>query len=746
MGPQRLDHAQAIRWQLAATLAAVLCLGAGTSAEAAPPADEGLVARWPATADDQGFDGGRFVALPSAADVGQGPFSVSVWLNADDLARGDPTYGRGVARSTRGEQVGDWLLSVHPDGRVRFCNWRHAGADADGSHVTQDPLVMQDSWYYVVATWDGTATHIFVNGVEAKHAAGTTASGWETGHEVGRSWTQPGYYWVGQIDGLRLHRRARAAAEIAADFRANPRLQPRLTIRPAGDPRVSDALDHEILARLQEQHVTAAPLADDAEFHRRVTLDLAGRIPTPAETEAFLADHAPDKRAKLVDTLLGGREMPLYWSQVLSGWLMPPEGRRDEKFLGYLRRGLANNKSWDRFVREMILARPSGPDDQYASCFLSYRKAAVADGTIARDLGRALFGVNLRCAQCHDHPHVPEWTRQRFLGLSAFFIRSFEHPYTDAAKQPLIAFGEKATGELESTSKGGHKRVVRPTFLDGTVVEEPPAAEGAAEPAAAPGAPPPVPPFSRRAALARLALDPRSPYLKRALVNRVWRQLMGRGLVEPVDMMHEGNPATHPRLLDLLADDFADHGFDLRRLIGVVMHSEAYARSSRWPGGNDLPDERLYAAAVLKPLDADQFALSLPLATGYYDAQLGGHANRTMAQVRPAAGWPEIVAEFNAQADAFEPTATQALFLLNSDYVQKQFVADSNLVKSLSALPADADIARRAYLAILSRPPSPEETAQVSRYLADRGAGARPEACRELVWALFSGPEFRFNH
>jgi hypothetical protein len=234
----------------------------------------------------------------------------------------------------------------------------------------------------------------------------------------------------------------------------------------------------------------------------------------------------------------------------------------------------------------------------------------------------------------------------------------------------------------------------------------------------------------------RLGLDAKSPYFKRATVNRVWRQLMGRGLVEPVDMIHDGNPATHPELLDLLANDFADHGFDLRRLIAVIVHSETYARSSRWLGDSakTLPDDKFYAVAPLKPLDADQLALSLPLATGYYDNQLGGAVKKSMAQIRPVAEWKELIAAFDMPVDEFEPTAFQALFLLNSDYMQKNFITD------------DAQLARGLYLGILARLPSPEETARVKRYLTDRGGSSRPEACRELVWALVSGAEFRFNH
>jgi hypothetical protein len=704
-----------------------------------------LVARWPekADAEEQIFDGGQFVALPAAPDLGKGAYSLSVWVYAEDLGGGEATWGNGIARSTRGEQVGDWLLGVHRDGRVRFLNWRTAGNDTGGSHVTAKALVQAGAWHQIVTTWDGTTTRIFVDGVEAEHSPGPTNTGWQTGHEIGRSWTQPGYSWSGKIADFRMYTGALTPAEVTADFKSTARKETQTAIKPAGDPAISAAIDRAIQATLQKHDVRAAPAADDAEFLRRVTLDLAGRIPTLSETEAFLADSAPDKRAKRIEALLAGREMPLYWSKVFTRWLLPPEGRRDDKFAGYLRQGLVARKPWDRFVREMLIARPTGLADQHASFFLSYRKQALQDNTIARDVGRVLFGVNLHCAQCHDHPNVPEWKKDKFRGLSAFFVRSYEHAYTTAPNQAMLAIGERTSGELEYGGSGSSKRIVVPTFLDGKVLEEPPLDEGFKEPTPAKNAPPPTPAFSRREGLAQLGLDPKSPYFKRATVNRVWRQLLGRGLVEPVDMMHEGNPATHPELLDLLANDFAEHGFDLRRLIAVIMQSEAYARSSRWPEQN-LPDEKLYAVAVLKPLDADQFGLSVPLATGHYDKQLEGPSKRTMAQLRPVAEWKELIAEFDMPE--FEPTAFQALFLLNSDYVQKHFVINSNLVKSLSASADDAELARKAYLAVLCRPPTPEETARLGRYLSDRGDRSRDEVCRELVWALVSGAEFRFNH
>jgi hypothetical protein len=172
----------------------------GASLCADPPAppsasENALVARWPAkpSAEEHVFDGGQFIAMCPAPVVGNGPFSVAVWVHASDLDGGNATYGRGIARSTRGEQVGDWLLSVHPDGRVRFCNWRKTGDDTAGSHVTRIPVIVPDTWHHIVATWDGKTNHLFVNGVEAAYDNGATAAGSESGHKVGRCWTQSGY-------------------------------------------------------------------------------------------------------------------------------------------------------------------------------------------------------------------------------------------------------------------------------------------------------------------------------------------------------------------------------------------------------------------------------------------------------------------------------------------------------------------------------------------------------------------------
>ncbi|MBY0233262.1 MAG: DUF1549 domain-containing protein, partial [Gemmataceae bacterium] len=397
---------------------ALASLGAG-------PSTMGPAVAWDAARDDEGqeFLGDRIAALPPA--WGKGAFSVAVWLRADDLKGGNAPYGRGAARSSRGDKLGDWVLSVQQDGRVRFCNWRVDGDDPTGTHITRDPVVTVGKWHHVAATWDGKATRVWVDGTERPCTRQPTAAGWGVGHEVGRGWTQPDYFWLGRLDGLRYYRRVLGAEEVRRMAKTPPKELARPGAGPAGDAAASAALD-----RLLGKGTPAG----DAAFHRRATLDLAGRIPTVAETEAFLADASPGKREALIDRLMMGKEFPDYWARALAAWVMPKEGRRDPAMLGYLKAGLARGKPWDRLAGDMVASKPGG-----ASAFLAHRLQALKEGTMAREVGDAFLGIDLRCAQCHDHPTEREWTRERFYGLSAFFGRTL----------PAPPFTENPVGELE---------------------------------------------------------------------------------------------------------------------------------------------------------------------------------------------------------------------------------------------------------------------------------------------------------
>lgn len=232
MGPQRLIRARFA--SLAALLWLLATFGAGAAAGAEP------LVRWPTDAADTAFDGAGQFATFAEPKTGAGPFAVSVYVKARTLAGGNAIWGRGIARSTRDEQVGDWLLAVHPDGRVRFCNWRRAGDDPSGGHVSRDSVVTAGAWHQVVAVWDGSANHLYVDGVEARYTDAATGASWGPGHEVGRSWTMPDYSWAGEIDDLCVYDKAPSAAEVLRDFRAHP--LPRRQPAPKPVPDVPGAL------------------------------------------------------------------------------------------------------------------------------------------------------------------------------------------------------------------------------------------------------------------------------------------------------------------------------------------------------------------------------------------------------------------------------------------------------------------------------------------------------------------------
>jgi hypothetical protein len=431
--------------------------------------------------------------------------------------------------------------------------------------------------------------------------------------------------------------------------------------------------------------------------------------------------------------------MPVYWRGVFHHWL---NGTLEEKrpgeadFLDYLEKRLGENAGWDKIARELL--DPDGGDSvgAKASYFLASRlaggdRAAQLDSmTVA--VSSVFFGVQMQCAKCHDHPFVGDWKQENYYGLAAFL----GHTYTEKGKNNLPALVEKARGEVKFTGRKTGEQTARLLFLDGKVID------------AKPG---------RRQALVAAGVTADVPYFKRAMSNRVWKQLMGVGLVEPVDQIYDGNPASHPELLNDLAADFAKHNFDLRRLMGGILHSEAYLRSSRWAGTGPRPTDKMYAVGALKPLSPQQLAVALAQATGYADTLRAKYerekANRkldavTFAVVRKQfereREYATLLARFKQEGEAFQANASHALYLTYNPTV-RTMLAPNGLVGKLTKLTDAAEVAHTAYLTVLSRPPSDGESAAIAEHLATPGV-ARVELSRDVVWALLAGVEFRFNH
>jgi len=515
-----------------------------------------------------------------------------------------------------------------------------------------------------------------------------------------------------------------------------------------GDLKKSQAIDNFIVTELMANKITPAPRADDAELLRRIYLDLLGRIPSTQAVRDWSSDTSPDKDHRLIDELLDHEEMSLFWADLMDVWLngrdaQPSPGAKE--FREYLRRSLEANKPWDRLARELLLPAP-GDETQPAAFFLAKRlrlpKEEQLDGmTVA--VGAGFFGVRVECAKCHDHPYVSEWTQDHYYGLASFLNRTQLVNFKNK-----LALGEKAEGEVgfETTKRVAKK--ARLMFLDNKVFAEPPLSKKLEDNYTVPPGKdqPAAPKFSARRTLADYALVKDNGYFRRAMVNRIWKQLLGRGLIEPVDQIHEANEVSHPEVLKLLAEDFADNGFDLKRLIAVIMHSDSYRRSSEWQGDGDRPSDTLHAAAILRPLRPEQLLHSIALATGYTELLKGKQKEKTDAlhlRGELEKDLKSFVDLYHSEAEGFAATTAQALFMTYNTAPQR--FAKGKLLSQLTATSDNAAAIREAYLAILSREPSADEIQAAVRHL-EPTTTPREQRLRDLVWALLTSAEFRFNH
>jgi len=513
-----------------------------------------------------------------------------------------------------------------------------------------------------------------------------------------------------------------------------------------GDPKISAAVDAEIDAALREAKIKPAGPAGDAEFVRRVYLDLLGRIPTAEEVIAYLDDKAADKQRQLVERLLAHWEMPAYWCDVLHGWMngkSTDPGLGFKEFREYLRDSLAQNKPWDKLARELLL--PVDGPTQPAAFFLGVRlrtsdKEERLDGmTVA--VASTFFGVRMECAKCHDHPYVDEWKQQHYYGLASFLSRT-ELSIVNA--KPTLR--ERDAGEVMFQNRKRESFKAELRFLDDKVFAEPKRDKTLAK---KPGKTelPAIADFSPRKTLADYAFVPSNPYFKRALVNRLWKELMGVGLVEPVDQIHSGNRPTHPKAFEVLSEDFASKGFDLKRLIANIMETEAYRRSSVWPE-TERPRESRYAVFNLRPLTPEQLAMSVAMATEYVEVVKLQKKKTDARELRAELekDYKSFIEQYESQNDGFAATTGQALFMTFNKTTQKylQPVA-GNLAARLVKTGNAEQFAEQAYLAILSRTPTAADRDAVATYLKSSGV-PRDQLVRDVMWALLNSSEFRFVH
>jgi len=503
--------------------------------------------------------------------------------------------------------------------------------------------------------------------------------------------------------------------------------------RSAAKPRparrfesVTRAVDVLVAEGWKQRGVKPAPAVDDRTWCRRVHLDLAGRIPTAAETDGFLRLPAKTRHAVLVDRLLASTEYPVRMRELWDVFLMGrtkrevhENRRRQNGWWDFLETSFRSNRPWDETVRGMLVARPARPEDRGASWFLYERRNEHQ--AIAEAVAPVVYGTRIDCAQCHDHPLARDIKQAHYWALVAAFNRGKN-------VEGGSAVGESASGgfiNFTNLKKESQPAVV--TLLDGRTVAEARPEAGAKETDADdlyvdPAAKARVPKISRRAAFAELATRG-NPLLARAFANRAWAVFVGRGLVHPADEMNARKAPSHPELLDWLAADFAGHGHDVRRLVRGIVLSRVYA------SGRSVAAPEAFAGAVERPMTAEQIARSWRIAAGLAPDDDG--LRRAVVGALPEV----MAAEYNA-------TFQQAQFLCNSPALAGLLGADAGgTVARLVALPDTASRVDRAFLAVYGRPPDAGEARQARAFLEARHDRVA-EGARDLMWALMTSAEF----
>lgn len=519
------------------------------------------------------------------------------------------------------------------------------------------------------------------------------------------------------------------------------------------DAPLHERIDQLISAKLDFSKC-AAPRASDEEFLRRLSLDLTGTVPTATEARAFLKDQSPDKRQNLIDRQLASPEYARHMQQVFDVLLMerrPGKNVPEAQWQEYLKTSFAANRPWDKLVRELLSADGVDPKTRPAARF--YLEREGEPHILTKDISRLFLGKNYACNQCHDSPAVDEYKQADYYGVFAFLNRSFV--FTDKAKG--VVFAEKAEGDAwyqsvfdpaKATKSSGPRLpgsppITEPSFEKGKEYDVAPAKDVR-----------PIPKFSRRAQLAERLTSRENRQFARAGANRFWALMMGRGLIHPVELDHEGNAPSHPELLDLLTDEFARLNFDVRALLRELALTETYQHSSELPARVKNTPPALFAVALLKPLSPEQLAWSSMQATGLTNVErqaLGAKATEPALTAKLVGNVAPFVRAYGGlrgqpEGQTFQATSDQALFLANGALVRGWLAPrPGNLTDRLQKLSGVGALADELYLSVLTRRPGEDEIKVVSEYLSgrekDRGA-----ALQELVWALLASAEFRFNH
>jgi hypothetical protein len=491
-------------------------------------------------------------------------------------------------------------------------------------------------------------------------------------------------------------------------------------------------IDRMIDAKLQRLKIQPSPAVDDAAFLRRVSLDLKGQLPAPDEIQAFLASSSQSKRSELIDKLIASPAYVDHWTLKWGDLLQNSRKYLGEKgafeFREWIRDSIAQNKPYDRMVREMLLANGSSYENPAANF---YRVTRDPKPTMEKTT-QVFLGVRMVCAQCHDHP-FERWTQNQYYEMAAFFSAVGLRPGYEVGEE--ILYDQRQDYDMKHPKDG---RVMNPKFI---------------VPATWSGKGAPPTDAQRRQAYAEWLTASDNPFFAKSTVNRVWSYFFGRGIIDPVDDIRASNPASNPALLDALTKDFIDHNFDLRYLMRTIANSRTYQASVATNEWNEKDGEN-FSHAMPRRLSAEELMDALALATGVLPVFPEAPPDTRAEQVtdphigkdgfldlfgRPAR---ESSCECERRSDLSLP---QALNLVNGKTISDA-VADASgrVSKSILSGRSDRELITELYLASMSRPPLGAELESGIKYL-QAGAG-RAARAQDLLWALVNSKAFLYNY
>ncbi len=489
-------------------------------------------------------------------------------------------------------------------------------------------------------------------------------------------------------------------------------------------------IDGHVWDKLQRLNLTASEPAGEGTFHRRAYLSVIGRLPTPDDTRAYLSDTDPKKRAKLIDALLARPEYADFWANKWADLLRPNPYHVGIKatftFDQWIRDQFRKNTPYDQFVRDLITAQGSTWKNG-ATVFYRNRREPEE---LAPMVSRLFLGVRLDCAKCHQHPSE-KWSQTDFYSFAAFFSR----------------IGRKGVGISAPISGGEEVMFVK----DAGGVKHPLTGQELL-PTPLLGSPLTIATDKDpREVLAEWATAKDNPFFAKVIVNRVWAELMGRGLVDPVDDLRDTNPPTNPALLDALAADFRTNGHDLKKLIRGIATSHAFALSSQ-PSDTNAADTRNYSRHYRQRLRAESLLDAVSDVTGVaesFDAMPVGSRAVEAWTVRFDSKFLDSFGRPDPNQDppcerTSDTTVVQALHLMNAPGLAAKITSDKGRAAKLAdGKKTPAEIVEELYLLAYNRRPTKEESELcVSKF--EKKVSTRRIATEDLMWALVNTPEFVF--